>query len=117
MPALATTIFEYLKEPHPWIDLTRYTWWQVLLFFIGSVLWLICYIDTLYDITKKQTVNIPAAAVILNFGWEIAACWFFVLDMGKLLVAAYWSWMLCDLFIFSSLVKYGYKQIRINFFR
>jgi hypothetical protein len=117
MPVLGTTVFQYLKEPHPWIDLTRYTWWQVALFFAGSMLWLACYIATLRDIIKKQTVDIPASAVILNFGWEIAACIFFVPDMGKLLVAAYWAWMLCDLFIFYSLFKYGYKQMRIDYFR
>ena len=111
------TIFEYLKGSHPWIDLDNYHWWQVLLFFIGSILWLLCYIDTLIDIRNKKVVNIPAAAVILNFGWEIAACLFFVPNMGKLLVAAYWAWMLCDIFIFYSLFRFGYKQMRIDFFR
>ena len=111
------TIWEYLRTSHPWIDLGNYHWWQVVLFFIGSLLWLLCYIDTLIDIRNKKIVNIPAAAVILNFGWEIAACFFFVPDMGKLLVAAYWAWMFCDIFIFYSLFRYGYKQMRVDFFR
>lgn len=111
------TIFEYLKHAHPWLDTNNYTVVQIILFFTGSILWLVCYIDTLRDIWNKKVVNIPAAAVILNFGWEIAACFFFVPNMGKLLVAAYWAWMLCDLFIFYSLFRYGYKQMRIDFFR
>ena len=117
MPPLATTIFEYLKESHAWLNLNNYTWWQIAMFFSGSLLWLICYIDTLYDISTKKVVNIPAEAVILNFGWEMAACFFFVPDMGKLLVAAYWAWMLCDIFIFYSLFRFGYKQMRIDYFR
>jgi hypothetical protein len=111
------SIFEYLKHPHPWLDTGNYTMWQILLFFTGSLLWLICYIDTIFDIRTKKVVNIPAAAVILNFGWEMAACFFFVPNMGKLLVAAYWAWMLCDIFIFYSLFRYGFKQMRIDFFK
>jgi hypothetical protein len=111
------TIFEYLKHPHPWLDTGNYTILQIILFFIGSALWLVCYIDTLIDIRNKKEVNIPAAAVILNFGWEIAACFFFVPNMGKLLVAAYWAGMFCDIFIFYSLFRYGYKKMRIDFFR
>ena len=111
------SIFEYLKHPHPWLDTSNYALWQIILFFAGSLLWLICYIDTIFDIRTKKVVNIPAAAVILNFGWEIAACFFFVPNMGKLLVAAYWAWMLCDIYIFYSLFRYGFKQMRIDFFK
>ena len=112
----AETIFEYLKGSHPWFDTSNYTVWQIVLFFIGSMLWLVCYIDTLIDIFKKKTLNIPLAAICLNFGWEIAACWFFVPNMGKLIVIAYWAWMCVDLFIFSSTFKYGYKQLQTAFF-
>jgi len=111
------TIFEYLKEPHPWLDTSNYTITQIILFATGCLLWLICYIDTIRDILNKKVVNIPVAAVILNFGWEIAACFFFVPNMGKLLVAGYWAWMLCDVFIFYSLFRFGYKQMQIDFFK
>lgn len=110
-------ILEYLKEPHPWIDLVNYTWWQVALFFTGSILWLVCYADTLVDIRKKKTLNIPLAAIVLNFGWEIAACLFFVPNMGKLLVLAYWAWMCFDIFIFANTFRYGYKQVMNVFFK
>lgn len=111
------SIFEYIKEPHPWVDLTRYTWWQVAMFFSGSVLWLVCYIDTLIDIRKKKTINIPVGCVVTNYGWEVAASFVFVPDMGKLLVVAYWAWMLLDTFIFASTFKYGWKQCMVPFFR
>lgn len=111
------TIFEYLKEPHPWLDTTNYTIVQIVLFFTGSLLWLVTYADTLLDIKNKKTLNIPLAAILLNFGWEIAACWFFVPNMGKLLVLAYWAWMFFDVFIFASTFRYGYKQVMNSFFR
>ncbi len=111
MPGNGQTIFEYLKEPHAWLNTIDYTLTQVILFFIGSLLWLVCYMDTLYDIRKKKTLNIPLAAICLNFGWEIATCWFFVPNMGKLLVLAYWLWMFFDLFIFISTFRYGNKQV------
>lgn len=112
------TIFEYIKQPeHPWIDLTKYTLTQVIMFFTGSVLWLVCYIDTLIDIRKKQSINIPVGCVITNYGWEISAALFFVPDMGLLLVIAYWAWMLFDTFIFASTFKYGYKQMMVPFFK
>lgn len=117
MPGSSPTLFTYLKESHPWINTTDYTWWQVALFFTGALLWLVCYIDTIRDIRKRQIVNIPAAAVILNFGWEIVLAFFFLPDMGNLIVAAYWGWMVCDIFIFSSLFRFGFRQMRIDFFR
>ncbi|HYK48032.1 MAG TPA: hypothetical protein VEV83_22795 [Parafilimonas sp.] len=111
------TIFEYLKEPHPWVDLNNYTWWQVAMFFTGSVLWLVCYIDTIRDIRKKKTINIPIGCVVTNYGWEIAASTVFVPNMGKLLVVAYWAWMILDTYIFASTFRYGYKQCLIPFFK
>lgn len=110
------TIFEYLQEPHPWIDLNNYTLPQVIMFGVGCLLWIVCYVDTLISIFKRKIVDIPLSAVTLNFGWEIAACFFFVPDMGKLIVIAYWAWMLLDTFIFISLFKYGKKQMEIPFF-
>jgi len=111
------TIFEYVKEPHPWINLVDYTLTQVIMFFAGSLLWLVCYVDTLIDIRKKKSINIPVGCVITNYGWEISTCLFFVPDMGLLLVVAYWAWMLLDTFIFLSTFRYGYKQMMIAFFR
>ncbi len=112
------TIIEYIQQPeHPWIDTTKYSLAQIIMFFTGSVLWLICYIDTIKDIFKKKSINIPVGCVLTNYGWEIAACTVFVPDMGLLLVIAYWAWMILDTFIFISTFKYGNKQMLIPFFK
>src|SRR5688572_16882752 len=111
------TIFEYLREPHPWLNTDNYEVWQIAMFFAGSLLWMVCYIDTLIDIRKKKTIDIPVGCVVTNYGWEVAAAIFFVPDMGKLLVAAYWAWAVLDTFIFASTFRYGAKQFLIPFFK
>jgi hypothetical protein len=113
------TIFEYIQNwsNEPWLNTDEYTYLQIGLFFAGAVSWIVCYADTIYCMIKKKTVNIPIAAVTLNFGWEMAACFFFVPNMGKVLVLAYWAWMLLDVVIFSSLFRYGHKQMQVPYFR
>ena len=111
------TIWEYFSEPRPWFNTENYTHEQIIMFFIGSVLWLVCYADVLIGVVRNKVLHIPIAAVLLNFGWEIAASLFFVPDMGKLIVIAYCAWMFFDLFIFLSLFKYGFKQVQVPYFR
>lgn len=109
------TIFEYLKSPHPWFDTGNYTSWQIALFLIGALLWVVAYIDTIRDITRKKTLNIPLIAICLNFGFEVTTSFTFVPNMGKALVMAYWAWMVLDIFIVISMFRYGFKQIRIQY--
>lgn len=109
-------IIDYLSEPQPWLNTADYHLYQIILFFIGSVSWLICYLIIINGIRKNKIHKIPIAAVLLNYGWEIATCLFFVPDMGKLIVLAYWGWMIFDTYIFITLFKYGYKQMRLDYF-
>jgi hypothetical protein len=111
------TIWEYLKTPHPWFDTTNYTPWQIALFFTGALLWIVAYVIIIRMAIKKQTVIIPAAAVVCNFGNEVGGAIFWVPDMGKALVLAYWAWMVLDIFIVYNLFKHGYKQFTTPFFR
>ncbi len=110
------TIFEYLKSSHPWFDTGNYAPYQIALFLIGALLWVATYIDTIRDVTRKQTINIPLIAICLNFGYEVTTSFTFVPNMGKALVMAYWAWMLLDIFIVISMFRYGYKQIRVDYF-
>ncbi|MGI9609990.1 MAG: hypothetical protein ACR2NL_06820 [Acidimicrobiia bacterium] len=106
------TIWEYLQESHPWFDTSNYEWWQIALFLTGALLWVLVYFDTIRAIIKLKVVNIPLLAICLNFGFEVTTSFFFVPDMGKALVAAYWAWMLLDVFIVYYMFRYGWKQIR-----
>lgn len=113
------TIFEFIEtwDSQPWFNTEVYTPTQIGLFFTGAVLWMVAYVDAVVTIVKKKTVIIPIAAVLLNFGWEVAASIFFVPNMGKLLVVSYWVWMMLDIFIFLSLYKYGFKQLITDYFQ
>ena len=111
-----TTIWQYLQHwnEHPWFDTGNYEWWQIALFLTGAVLWIVVYVDTIYNIIKFQSVNIPLIAICLNFGFEVTTSFVFVPDMGKTLVIAYWAWMVLDVFIVYNMFKYGWKQIRLE---
>jgi hypothetical protein len=106
------TIFEYFKEPHPWFDTTNYTLTMVIIFFCSAMLWVWAYIDTIKNIIKKKTLNIPVIPICLNFGYEVTTSFFFLPNMGKAVVFGYWAWMLLDLFIITHAFMYGDKQIR-----
>jgi|ERR1043165_512948 hypothetical protein len=113
------TIWDYVQHwnEYPWFDTGNYEWWQIALFLTGAVLWILVYIDTIYHIVKYQTVNIPLIAICLNFGFEVTTSFVFVPNMGKVLVIAYWAWMVLDCYIVYNMFKYGWKQIRLDFFK
>lgn len=111
------TIWKYIKDPHPWFDLTNYTALQIVLFTTGAVLWIIAYIEVIRFTVKRKVVLIPVVAVVCNYGNEIGGAFFWVPDMGKALVIAYWGWFLLDTFIVYKTFKYGYKQFTTAFFR
>lgn len=111
------TIWQYLQEPHPWFDTTNYTPLQIGLFTTGALLWILAYIVVIRYAIKNKTVLIPAVAVVCNYGNEVSGAIFWVPDMGKALVLAYWGWFLLDTFILYKLLKYGYKQFTTPFFK
>lgn len=110
-------IFQYFQTPQPWFNTEYYTIPQIVLFTTGAVLWVIAYINTLIWIRKRQVLDIPAIAIILNYTCEVTTGFFFLPNMGLVLVIAYWAWMVLDTFIVISLFRYGYKQMRVDFFR
>lgn len=111
------TIWEYLQEPHPWFDTSNYTPVQIALFTTGALLWIVAYLVIIRVAIQKKTVIIPVVAVICNYGNEIGGAFFWVPDMGKALVLAYWGWFLLDTFIVYQVLKHGYKQFTTPFFQ
>lgn len=97
----------------PWINLNNYTLTQVILFLIGVIFWVWAYVAVVIGNNKRKTLEIPIAAVCLNFGWEIGATFFFTdqIDMGKLFVVGYATWLAVDCVIVYQMFKYGENQI------
>lgn len=113
----AVNIIDYFKTPQPWFNTTDYSIAEIVLFTTGAVLWVIAYINTLIWIRKRQVLDIPAIAIVLNYTCEITTGFFFLPNMGLVLVIAYWAWMVLDTFIVIALFRYGYKQMRVDYFR
>ena len=111
------TLFQYLQTSHPWFNTAEYTVPQIVMFTTGAVLWVVAYINTIIWIRKKEVLDIPAIAITLNFGCEITTAIFFGPNMGHALVIAYWAWMVLDAYIIYSLYRFGYKQMRVDFFK
>lgn len=112
------TIWEYIAEPeHPWFDTSVYTPTQIALFTLGALLWVVVYLITIHSLVKFKELDIPILAVTLNFGCEITTAFFFVPDMGLVLVLAYWAWLVLDVFIVIGLFRYGRKQIANPYIR
>lgn len=112
------TIWEYINLPaHPWFDTSNYEWWQIAMFALGALLWIVVYLKTIYRLKAYHELDIPFWAVTLNFGCEITTAIFFVPNMGLALVLAYWAWLLLDTFIVIGMFKYGHKQIHIRYFK
>lgn len=111
------TIWEYVQEPHPWFDTTNYTPLQIGLFTTGALLWIVAYIEVIRYAIKYKTVLIPAVAVVCNYGNEVGGAIFWVPDMGKALVIAYWGWLILDTFILIQLLKHGHKQFTTPYFK
>lgn len=97
----------------PWINLQNYTPTEVTLFLIGVILWAYTYIVVVINNYKLKTVEIPLAAICLNFGWEVASVFFFRdgIDMGRLFVIGYALWMAIDVIIVTQMFLYGHTQV------
>ena len=82
-----------------WLNLTTYTATELILFGIGAIGWLLCYIFTIRGIFKYKFVGISAGVVGANIAWEFLWAFVFKQDMGLLLIIGYVGWFLLDCFI------------------
>jgi len=103
------------------INLENLNLYQMILFSIGSVFWLLTYITYIKHIRKNKFVEIPLIVVALNIAWEFI--WSFPFGssvsnyLGTGLQVGYSLWFFFDCYIFYGILKYGYKQFQTPFFR
>jgi hypothetical protein len=95
---------------------TDYTILQLATSGLGGVLWVVAYLIIIKDIRKYKFVEMPVFFACANIAWEFL--WGFVFDdkinMGSFYVWAYRAWFFADLFIWISVIRYGYKQISLE---
>lgn len=103
------------------INLNNLNSFQMILFGIGCVFWLITYIIYIRNIKTKQFVEIPLIVVSLNIAWEFVWSFPFGSSVSDYLGIAfqfgYGLWFLFDCFIFWGIIRYGYKQFQNPVFR
>lgn len=94
------------------INTVTYTPLQLILFSVGGLFCVVCYICVLRGIWTHGVVEIPAAAVTSNFAWEITWAMLYRTDLGVIFVWGYRTWLVLDVVIFGYLFLYGAKHIK-----
>jgi hypothetical protein len=79
--------------------------------------WTIAYIAVIYKGFKEKTYGIPMFAIFFNLSWEIIYGLFvpYIYGISSYLVESMTIiWLLCDILIFYTLIKYGKKHFPKN---
>lgn len=97
-----------------WLNLDYYTPFQLILFGIGAVLWLVNYGVLIRKVVKEKFVEMPAAVLCANFAWEFIWGFVFTQNMGAILGIGYQLWFVLDCYIVYGFYKYGYKQVNAS---
>ncbi|MBU6342422.1 MAG: hypothetical protein KGS48_13080 [Bacteroidetes bacterium] len=101
------------------INTTDYSPLVLILAALGAIGWIIAYFITIHNIRKHQYVEMPVFCACGNIAWEFL--WGFIfydrINMGLLYIWSYRVWFLIDIFIFISVMRYGYKQLDLPLLR
>ena len=101
------------------INTTDYTPLELILAALGALGWVFAYFFTIKNIRKYKFVEMPVFCACGNIAWEFL--WGFVfydrINMGELFIWSYRAWFLIDIYIFVSVMRYGYKQFELELFR
>ena len=83
---------------------------DITLFLTGCLLWVAVYVVIVRNVFRYHFVEMPAVIGASNLSWEFIWSWIYYTVMGHLFTIAYRMWFFVDVFIFASLLKYGWKQ-------
>ena len=96
-----------------WINTKDYSTAQLVWNGIGCLFWVVTYAALLREIVVKKYVEMPFFIAAGNLAWEFVWSFFYHPNTGKLFALSYQGAFLLDVFIFYSILKYGYKQISV----
>ncbi|PWJ43148.1 transmembrane-type terpene cyclase [Sediminitomix flava] len=95
-----------------WINLTDYTVNQQILFLVDAICWMVAYGLAARNVIKYKFLEIPLAALVANFAWELVYSFALVTELGLWAVWGIRAWFLMDVFLLYALFKYGRKQVK-----
>ena len=93
------------------VNTTDYTLAEIIIFAIGCYLWCGIYFIYIRNILKRSFLEIPILAATGDIAWELLWSTVFKPDMGLLFVWGYRAWLILDIYLFYSLVKYAHNQL------
>ena len=96
-----------------WINTKDYATAPLIWNGVGCLFWVVTYAVLLYEIKTRKFVEMPFFIAAGNIAWELVWSIFFHPNTGRLYSLSYQGAFLLDIFIFISILKYGYKQINI----
>ena len=94
-----------------WVNLERYTLAQLTLNGVGCLFWLFAYAVLVTRILRTRFVEMPAFVAGANFGWEIVWSVWFHPSTGPAFSFMYAGAAVLDIFIFSSVLRFGMRQL------
>lgn len=95
----------------PFVDLDRYTGWEVFWYIGGFLMWVPAYVVVIKIAIKEQRLEIPFVAAIGNATWEFMWGFLYRVDMGWGLQLVYQGAFVLDCFIIWNVWRYGAKQV------
>lgn len=97
-----------------WINTKDYTSVELIWNGIGCLFWVVTYAVLVYRIITIKFVEMPFFIATGNIAWEFIWSFFYHPDTGKLYSLSYQGAFVLDVFIFYSILRYGYKQVEIS---
>ncbi len=94
----------------PLINFEDYSVSALLFNGIGCLLWVGAYVILVLEIRKKKFVEMPAYVAGANIGWEFVWSFIYHPDTGLLFALSYQAAFFLDVYIFTSVLRYGTKQ-------
>lgn len=96
-----------------WINTRDYSVSALIWNGIGCLFWVVTYAALVMEIIKRKYVEMPFFIAAGNIAWEFIWSAFYHPDTGKLYSLSYQGAFLMDVFIFISVLRFGYKQVDI----
>lgn len=94
----------------PFVDLHRYSGWEVFWYIGGFLLWTPAYVQVIRIAWREKRLEIPAIAAIGNITWEFMWGFLYRVDMGWGLQLVYQAAFVLDCFILWNVFRYGALQ-------
>jgi len=102
---------------HPFFSTKTYDLPELMLFFLGFMLWVLAYYHILKDVRKFKYCEMPMIVAAGNIAWEFSWSFLFVSDLGPFFTWGCRLWFTMDIFINYSALKYGLKEVSNPFLR